>query len=213
MFLALVMVCCGGPRGPVTGNQWSAAVKHRLDSIGGLDQRYRNQLETVSARYGGQSPEMKLLLDSMAYADSLNMMYVSHIIDTYGWLGPDDIGANANETLFMVVQHSTPEERKKYLPVMRDAVKAGKAKGSSLALLEDRVALYEGRPQLYGSQLSWNMITNEYYVQPLADPDHVDERRAALGLVPMATYIMDCCNLIWDVEAYKKDIHSLKKKE
>ncbi len=213
MFFVLLALSCAGPGKPVAIERPLAVIKHKLDSIGEVDQRYRGRMEIIMARYGGESAQMKVLLDSMKYTDSLNMMYVSHIIDTYGWLGPDDIGNGANEALFMVVQHSTPEDRRKYLPVMRSAAQAGKAKGSSLALMEDRVALHDGREQLYGSQLSWNMITNEYYVQPIADPDHVDERRAALGLVPMATYIMDCCNLVWDVEAFKKDIHSLKKIE
>lgn len=188
-------------------------LKRQLDSIGVEDQRYRGKLQYISATAGGRSPAMKALLDSMQYTDSLNMLVVANIIDTYGWPGPSDIGADANDALFMVVQHSTLADQQKYLPAMRRAVAAGNANGSSLALLEDRVALREGKAQRYGSQISWDMATNVYYVLPLAEPDSVDKRRAALGLVPMATYILDCCNLVWDVEAYKKDIHSLKQKE
>jgi len=213
MIFGLTAINCSGQHKPVSREESPARIKHQLDSIDEVDQRYRAQLETVAARHGGDSPQMKMLWDSIRYTDSLNMVYVSHIIDTYGWLGPDEIGSDANRTLFMVVQHSTTPEQQKYLPIMREAVKAGKAKGSSLALLEDRVALREGRAQLYGSQLSWNTITNEYYVQPIEDPDHVDERRAALGLPPMATYILDCCNLVWDVEAFKRDGRSLKRRE
>jgi len=64
---------------------------------------------------------------------------------------------------------------------MREAVKTGRANGSSLALLEDRVAIGEGRPQIYGSQL-YQEGDGPLIVQAMEDPDHVDERRASIGL-------------------------------
>ena len=53
---------------------------------------------------------------------------------------------------------------------MREAVKKGNAKANSLALLEDRVALRRGGKQIYGSQVTRDSETNEYYVLPLIDP-------------------------------------------
>lgn len=172
------------------------------------DQKYRDQMESIAATYGGDSPEMELLGKKMKSTDSINYLIVSAIIDKYGWLGATSIGASANTTLFLVIQHATLEGQEKYLPVMIDAYKAGNAKGSSLALLEDRVALKSGRKQIYGSQISWNMKTNEYYVLALEDPDNVDKRRHERGLGSLADYIMSCCNLVWDVEAYKKSVHA-----
>jgi hypothetical protein len=67
-------------------------------------------------------------------------------------------------------------------------VKTGRANGSSLALLEDRVAIGEGRPQIYGSQL-YQEGDGPLIVQAMEDPDHVDERRASIGLPPMAEYV------------------------
>lgn len=222
LILSLVAAGCAGTHGPaipdtrpvpqLTAGEL-ARVKRQLDSIDVEDQRYRAQQEYIAGTAGGESAAMQALLDSMQYADSLNMIAVARIIDAYGWLGADAIGADANTTLFMVIQHSPLSNQQKYLPLMRRAVAEGKARGGSLALLEDRVALREGRKQRYGSQLSWNMNTNVYYVLPIDYPDSVDLRRAGLGLPPMATYILDCCNLVWDVEAYKKDIRSLKVKE
>jgi hypothetical protein len=62
-------------------------------------------------------------------------------LDKYGWLGADVVGGQGNSTLFLVIQHSDQATQEKYLPMMREAVKNGKAQGSSLALLEDRAAL------------------------------------------------------------------------
>jgi hypothetical protein len=182
------------------------SLARQLAVIGYDDEKYRNQLEFVAAQYGGVSPEMKELLKKMQQADSINFIKVSNIVDTHGWLGSDAIGSEGNVTLFMVVQHATLEGQEKYLPVLREAVKKGRAKPGNLALLEDRVALKKGGKQIYGSQISWNMKTNEYYVMPLEDPDNVDKRRASVGLAPLAQYVMGCCNLVWDVERYKKEM-------
>ena len=76
--------------------------------------------------------------------------------------------------------------------------------------MEDRVALAEGRPQTYGSQLRQNGNDSRLFVSPLLDPDHVDERRAAIGLPPMAEYLKHW-KLPWDVEAYKRELPELEK--
>lgn len=169
------------------------------------DQKYRNEMSDVMKSYGGDSREMKSLLKKMYSTDSINFLKVSLILDRYGWLGSEAIGVEGNRTLFMVIQHSPLKDQEKYLPVIRQAVKDGKATAGNLALLEDRVSLRKGKRQIFGSQVSWNLKTNVYYVLPLEDPDNVDKRRAAMGLMPLADYLMDCCNLIWDVEAYKNN--------
>ena len=84
---------------------------------------------------------------------------------------------------------------------MRDAVKNGKANSSSLALLEDRVALRKGGKQIYGSQIGRDQETGEYFVSPLIDPENVDKRRAEVGLGPIADYISNW-NMTWDVKKH-----------
>lgn len=139
----------------------------------------------------------------MIATDSANIIRVTKILDEYGWLGKDKLGSTANSALFLVIQHSDLKVQERYLPMMRIAVKEGRAAGSSLALLEDRVALGQGKLQIYGSQVRMNHAVNTNYVLPLIDPDNVDERRAAVGLGPLADYVK-IWKMVWDVEAYKK---------
>jgi hypothetical protein len=141
----------------------------------------------------------------MGYMDSLNLIKVTTLIDKYGWLGPADIGEDGNATLFIVIQHAHLETQQKYLPMMRSAVKSGHAKASSLALLEDRVALREGKKQIYGSQVYVGMNGNGSYVLPLEDPENVDQRRARVGLGTLADYLKQF-NMTWDVEKYRRDL-------
>ena len=175
------------------------------------DQPIRQEYIAARKTYGHKSSQVDSLGKIMLYKDSVNLIKVKQILDTHGWVGPDKVGNQANQTLFLVIQHSDLKTQQQYLPMMREAVKNKNASGSSLALLEDRVALGEGRKQIYGSQIGSDRETNKSYIFPLEDPDHVDERRAKVGLGPLADYVKRW-DIIWDVEAYKKE-QMLKEKQ
>lgn len=176
------------------------------------DQKYRLQLGDIEQKYGWQSKEMKIHWKLINEKDSINLIKVTSILDHYGWLGAEEIGQEGNAALFLVIQHADLVTQEKYLPMMRDAVKKGTAAASSLALLEDRVALRQGRKQIYGSQIGRNVETHLYYVQPLDDPDRVDMRRASVGLPPLADYVAHW-QIKWDVVQYKKDLPAIEARE
>ena len=184
------------------------SIIHLLSNADDEDQHYRNQMEDVQKQYGGDSPQMQALLRKMAVADSINLILVSGILERFGWLGKEEIGERGATTLFMVIQHSNLSTQDKYLPLMRTAATNGNASLRNLALLEDRVALYHGRRQLYGSQVIWNMKTDHYQLAPLDDPEHVDARRAAMGLPALQDYL-DAFGITWDVVKYKKELPAL----
>jgi hypothetical protein len=148
----------------------------------------------------------------MRKKDSINLIKVIKILSEKGWVGKDVVGVQANQTLFLVIQHSDLKYQQKYLPMMREAVKKGNANPGNLAYLEDRVALREGRRQIYGSQSSKNKMTNKLYISPMIDPDNVDKRRAEVGLGTMAEYAAKM-NIEWNLEAYKKELPEIEKLE
>lgn len=174
----------------------------KLDSIHNLDQMYRKQIREISEKHGYESDEMKAHWELINHTDSLNLIEVTEILDTRGWLGSDIVGPKGNSALFLVIQHSDLDTQVKYLPMMREAVKKGNTRGSSLALLEDRVALGQGKRQIYGSQIGRDPETNEYYVLPLIEPEKVDERRAEVGLGSIEEYVGHW-NMKWDLEKHK----------
>jgi len=206
LFLGLV----GGMSVGQAQNQSMKALAQELRTIGENDQKDRAQIEYIQNKYGGQSPEMNALWKTIGTSDSINIIKVSAILDRYGWLGPDEVGEEENRTLFLVVQHADLSVQEKYLPMMRKAVIDKKAKSSSLALLEDRVALRQGKKQIYGSQIAWDMKNNRNYILPLEDPNNVDKRRAKVGLPPLSDYIA-YWNMTWDPEQYKKDLPEIEK--
>jgi hypothetical protein len=182
-----------------------------LDSIYDEDQTYRRQIDEIEKMYGLESTEMKDHWKIINEKDSLNLIKVKSILDQYGWVGADVVGRQGNSTLFLVIQHADQATQEKYLPVMREAVANGKARGSDLALLEDRTALGQGKRQIYGSQIGRDPETLMYYVSPLDDPDNVDKRRAEVGLEPLSVYL-NYWQITWDVEQYKKDLPKLEEK-
>lgn len=181
-----------------------------LDTIYQEDQGLRRQISEVEEKYGRDSDEMKTHWKTIAEKDSINLIKIQKILDERGWLGPDIIGNQGNTTLFLVIQHSDQAVQEKYLPMMREAVAKGNARPSSLALLEDRVALGQGKKQIYGSQIGRNTETGEFYVSPLQDPDNVDKRRAEVGLGTLQEYVSNW-NITWDVEKYKKELPEIEK--
>ncbi|MCX6950656.1 MAG: hypothetical protein NTV51_00470 [Verrucomicrobia bacterium] len=178
-------------------------LQKKLLAILDEDQKYRKQLGEVEKQFGRDSAEIKALWKTMAEADAINLPQITKILDEKGWVGPDVVGRQANCALFLVIQHADLATQKKYLPMMREAAKTGAAQPSSLALLEDRIALREGRPQIYGSQIM-RMANGPYYVDNLADPEHVDERRASVGLGPLADYVARW-DIKWDPATYQKE--------
>ncbi len=181
-----------------------------LDTVYQTDQQYRKQVDEVKKKYGHDSKEMGELWKTINYYDSVNLIKVTAIIDKYGWVGPDVVGNRGSSAIFLVIQHSDIDVQDKYLPMMREAVRNNKAQPSSLALLEDRVALRHGKKQVYGSQINCN--GDDCWVSPLEDPDNVDKRRAEVGLQPLANYVLQW-GIKWDVAAYKNQLPEIEKKE
>jgi hypothetical protein len=173
-----------------------------LDTIHKDDQKYREESQELEKKYGWHSKEVQDLWKIIHFKDSINLIKVKKILNEEGWLGPDIIGEDGNTTLFLVIQHADTEAQIKYLPMLREAVKNGNAKARHLAMLEDRILIFQGEKQIYGSQIEMDYKTKEYILSPMIDPDNVDQRRAEVGLKPIAEYLK-IFNIAWDVEKFK----------
>ena len=185
-------------------------LKRELLKIWHEDQDTRKEWGELWKKFGDKSPQVDSIIRVMRIQDSLHLIRITTILDEKGWVGEDKVGKLANNTLFLIIQHSNLKTQQKYLPMMQKAVREGKTEAGWLALLEDRIALDEGRKQTYGSQLYWDKITKKSFVAPLEDPDNVDKRRKSVGLEPLADYLMQW-NIIWNSEQYKKELPALEK--
>lgn len=153
------------------------------------DQGPRLEIDSVQKKYGNNSDQMKALWKKIGRLDSIDLIKVTAILDKHGWLGPDSIGPRGTQTLFLVIQHADLKVQEKYIQGLRDAVKKGNGFPDELALMEDRVAMREGKKQIYGSQIGMDNKTGKAYIFPIEDEANVDKRRASVGLEPLKDYV------------------------
>ncbi len=173
------------------------------------DLKYRIQIQELSQKFGLFSKEVDSVWLIMNKTDSVNQVKVKNILDKYGWLGISEVGDQCSSALYRVIQHADLNTQEKYLPLLREAVKNKEAKPTELATLEDRVALRQGKKQIYGTQVGQNKKSLEYYISPLVDPDNVDKRRAEVGLESLSKVLesyFETWHLKWNVKQYKKDL-------
>lgn len=183
---------------------YDKALIKKLEKVLRDDQKYRTQLIKIEKKQGRDSKKAKTILKRMHKKDSINLIIVEDILNNRGWLGKEIAGKQGNITLFLVIQHSNLTTQIKYLPLMREAVDSGKAYPNDLALLEDRVAIGQGKKQIYGSQISFNSKTGKHFVSPIIEPEKVNERRAKVGLAPIEDYLKHW-EIKWDLEEHQKE--------
>lgn len=178
-------------------------LKEQILSMNAEDQKYRMQIDSIEKHFGPQSVQLKSLWKVINQTDSVHQNNVTAIIDKYGWLGPKEIGDEASFDLAWMFLHFDLATKEKYFPQMKTAVKEGKAEPSTLAILEDKIALKKGKKQIYGSQVLQDEKTGAYYLAPLEDPENVDKRRKEVGLKPLAEdYNLKVHNIKWDPKTY-----------
>jgi hypothetical protein len=125
--------------------------------------------------------------DEFSRVDASNLAFIKEVIEEHGWPGKDLVGEDGANAAWLFVQHSTDQEfQANCLPLVRAAYENGQNTGPQLALLTDRVLMFQGKPQLYGSQFQF--INGQLTAYAIEEPEHLDRRRAEMGLGPFAEY-------------------------
>ena len=112
------------------------------------------------------------------------------IVAEHGWPGRALVGEQGAEDAWLLAQHADHQldSQRLFLAALQEAVEAGEAPARHAAYLVDRVAMNEGRPQSYGTQIA-GVEDGEGVPWPIADPEQLDERRATAGLEPLQQYV------------------------
>lgn len=158
------------------------------------DQQVRMQLLEMNRRVNG-GEYSAALVDSLVAAgaemeriDRENMRLVASLLRD-GL--PEGLAAESYDAVWLIIDHASLKEQKKFLPLLREAAGRGVISAYKLATLEDRVAMYEERPQRYGTQSYQTNVGGEtvIYVWPVEHPEQLDSLREAIGTCPMAEYV------------------------
>ena len=114
---------------------------------------------------------------------------LKEIIVAHGWPTYSLVGEEAEDAAWAIAQHSDhdPDFQRDALEWLRVAVENDDASPGNLAYLTDRIAMGAGEPQTYGTQIGCGE-DGPAPATPIADEAAVDERRAEVGLPPLADY-------------------------
>lgn len=151
-------------------------ISKKIIGLKDKDDKLRAELIKKRALSNGYNQEMEALHNS-------NAKELNQIIEKIGFPTTDKVGEEASSAAWLIIQHSIgqPDFMKKSADLLEKAVEENKAAPISLAYLTDRIAVFEGKPQLFGTQFDWdeNGEMNPHQIDDLAK---VNQRRKALGL-------------------------------
>lgn len=108
--------------------------------------------------------------------DRKNAQRLKEIIKGIGWPTISKVGVEASWAAWLIAQHAdhNPRFQKECLALIEKAFQEKDVHPINLAYLTDRVAKNLGQEQTFGTNRK----------APVRDPEHLDERRRAIGLLP-----------------------------
>src|SRR5438270_2438863 len=129
----------------------NTALRRELLTMAEEDRRVRAELAADGSLFEGYHPTMQAVHDR-------NAARLTDIIAEHGWPGRSLVDEDGARAAWLILQHAIghPALQRRGLVLLQEAVAQGEVPALEAAMLEDRVAFFEGRPQRYGTQYDWN---------------------------------------------------------
>ena len=163
-------------------------LKHELDSLYEVDQRYRAMLfnprlnrnpDSLAAALGVSKEGLNsAIMSQMIRTDATNLTRVQAMLNQYGYPGKSLVGAPTNEAAWYVIQHA-PALIPQYLPLMKAAAETGELPFRLYATMLDRQLMFENKEQVYGTQA--RSSDNKLFIWPIQNSAQVNQRRKQAG--------------------------------
>jgi len=196
VFLGLLLLSVAGAAPAQT--RLNLPLKHELDSLSAVDQRWRVLLFDPRAQRNPDSLAAALgvakaalgpaIFRRMQQTDSTDQLRMRAIIRQYGYPGKALVGEPTNEAAWLVIQHS--DDIKRYLPLIKTAAKQGELPFRLYAQMLDRQLMRDGQAQRYGTQGMQYTTTDPatgrrapqpLFIWPIEDAAGVNARRQQAG--------------------------------
>ena len=181
-------------------NQYNRILEEVYDN----DQAAREWTKGMSSL---TADEIEAYATEMERVDSLNQAIVFEILDKDGW--PSNLSNKANQAIWIVIDHSNLAFQRKYLYLVKEKAEECILEKADYAILNDRVLMGEGKPQIYGTQIKMNAtivddeIAMQFFLWPVENPIVLDSLRNTMGLSPIKEYLQNSSKsigqeIVWD---------------
>ena len=140
------------------------------------DLRVRSELAADGSLFDGYHPRMREVHDR-------NAIRLNEIIRESGWPGRELVAEDGAEAAWLIAQHAIaqPWFQRRWLVLLQEAATRGDVPLWQPAYLLDRIRVFEGRPQVYGTQFE-SGENGQPRPNAIEQPERVNERRKQAGL-------------------------------
>jgi len=155
-----------------------------------LDQTGFYEMGIVVRNLGPGSPVVTALRRMQTLQNEKNLKELEVLLESRGWPEKSQVGSEASEAPFYVLQHSNAAAQEKYIKLFEEACIKNEGNWHQYALMFDRMRINQNLPQRYGTHpIMDNRATGEMKLYPLEDESRVDEWRKEKGLEPLNDYL------------------------
>ncbi len=153
------------------------SLREELKAMAAEDRQLRQELLDNGELGNWYAPRMEAL-------HRKNTSRLKEIIAEEGWPDRELVGDEGTVAAWFLAQHSIsdPEFQRQALTLIH--VRRGTVPAAQEAYLFDRIAMYEGRPQRYGTQ-SLPCPDGRYRGWQTEDPETLNDRRRSIGMPPV----------------------------
>lgn len=153
-------------------------LRDELLAMEARDQTVRSELAADGTLWDGYHPRMEAVHRE-------NAARLRQMIARVGWPTEKLVGAHGAHAAWRIAQHAIgePQFMRSCRQLLATAAARGEVPRWQHAMMDDRIRVFEGKPQRYGSQLRDTVNGPAPYT--LEDPAHVEAWRKEVGLAPL----------------------------
>jgi hypothetical protein len=135
-----------------------------------------------------EEPKKFTFAELVQPVDEKNYIRIVEIVDEIGYPTISKVGKKASFNAWLIVQHhSRGDFQKRCLELMEKDKED--VNPQNIAYLKDRILAFAGKKQIYGTQVKQNEVTKKMELFEVEDLEHLNERRASIGLEPIEEYM------------------------
>lgn len=174
----------------IEGNFTNDSLALKLWHMLALDQAYYFEMNIVKNKIGKANLVFQTFIEIKKVINAKNLQLLKNIMQEFGWPAPLAVGSTGSMAAFLVIQHSDDlKAQKEVLAILLHSCESNEIDCRNYAYLYDRIAVNEGKSQLYGTQVIFKEETKKYELLPVENIEGLENRRKKFHLEPIRDYL------------------------